>query len=166
MSRILVTGGAGFIGSHLAHRLVEQGHSVRVLDNFLTGKRDNLKEILDQIELIEGDLRDLATCRAATADIDVVLHQAARPSVPLSVETPQLSHDININGTFNLLLAAKDARVKRPVGRFCRRNPAMEAVLGGLIRFFFFFSDFCNKFQVSTHLEACHRRISTRRIQI
>ena len=115
MANYLVTGGAGFIGSHLAARLVEMGHSVRVLDNFSTGKRSNLDELAGRIDLVEGDLRIPADCRNACDDIDIVFHQAAIPSVPKSVEFPQDSHDANINGTFNLLTAAKDQRCRRVI---------------------------------------------------
>ncbi|MBH24373.1 MAG: LPS biosynthesis protein WbpP [Myxococcales bacterium] len=115
MSSILVTGGAGFIGSHLAHRLVTLGHDVRVIDNFLSGKRANLAPILDSIDLLEGDLRSPEDCASACRGVDAVLHLAARPSVPMSVEDPRLSHDINVNGTFNLLVAARDAGVRRVV---------------------------------------------------
>ena len=115
MANYLVTGGAGFIGSHLVARLVEMGHFVRVLDNFSTGKRSNLAELADRIDLVEGDLRIPADCRKACDDIEIVFHQAAIPSVPKSVEFPQDSHDANINGTFNLLTAAKDQRCRRVI---------------------------------------------------
>ncbi|MFQ5429107.1 MAG: SDR family oxidoreductase [Phycisphaerae bacterium] len=109
----LVTGGAGFIGSHLVHRLVERGERVRVVDNFVTGKRENLAPVAGKIELIEGDLADPAVCRQACADMRVVLHQAALPSVPKSIADPVKSHQSNIEGTFNLLMAARDAKVRR-----------------------------------------------------
>jgi len=109
----LVTGGGGFIGSHLVHRLVEQGRRVRVLDNFATGKRSNLAAVEGKIELIEGDIRDPATCKRACAGIEVVLHEAALPSVPKSVEDPVSSNAVNIDGTFNMLVAARDAKVRR-----------------------------------------------------
>lgn len=113
MSNYLVTGGAGFIGSHLVHRFVEAGHQVRVLDNFLTGKRENFAAVADQVDLIDGDLCRPEDCKRACDGIDVVFHQGARPSVPLSVESPEISHDVNVNGTFNILMAARDAKVKR-----------------------------------------------------
>lgn len=110
----LVSGGAGFIGSHLVEHLTTQCNArVRVLDNFSTGKRDNLAPFMDRVELIDGDMRDPAVCRRACANVRVVFHLAALPSVPKSVENPVDSHDVNINGTFNLLLAARDARAAR-----------------------------------------------------
>ena len=109
----LVTGGGGFIGSHLVHRLVEQGRRVRVLDNFATGKRSNLAAVEGKIELLEGDIRDPATCKRACAGIEVVFHEAALPSVPKSVEDPVSSNAVNIDGTFNMLVAARDAKVRR-----------------------------------------------------
>jgi UDP-glucose 4-epimerase len=109
----LVTGGAGFIGSHLVERLVKDGRRVRVLDNFLTGKRENLATFSNQIELVEGDLADPAVCQRACQGVRVILHQAALPSVPKSVADPVASHHSNVQGTFNLLVAARDARVER-----------------------------------------------------
>lgn len=109
----LVTGGAGFIGSHLVHRLVQLGKSVRVLDNFSSGKRDNLSDIAAQIELIEGDAAEPSVAQRACKGVDVVLHEAAVPSVPKSVADPISSHRANIEGTFQLLLAARDAMVRR-----------------------------------------------------
>src|SRR5262245_1753454 len=103
MIDFLVTGGAGFIGSHLVERLVTQGAKVRVLDNLSTGKRANLAPFLDRIEFVEGDMRDSSVCGRACRDVAVVLHEAALPSVPKSVADPVSSHDVNINGTFNLL---------------------------------------------------------------
>jgi nucleoside-diphosphate-sugar epimerase len=113
MKTFLVTGGAGFIGSHLAEELVRRGERVRVLDNFITGKRENLVPFQSFIELIEGDIRDGETCRRALRGVDCVLHQAALPSVPRSIEDPILAHDINVNGTLNLLWSSLGARVKR-----------------------------------------------------
>ena len=115
MANYLVTGGAGFIGSHLAARLVEDGHAVRVLDDFSTGKRANLDAIPDGFEFMEGDLRSPETCRSACSDIDVVFHLGARPSVPTSIEDPQTSHDCNVNGTFNVLMAAVECKCRRVV---------------------------------------------------
>jgi nucleoside-diphosphate-sugar epimerase len=109
MDSYLVTGGAGFIGSHIVERLVRRGARVRVLDNFLTGKRENLAPFMDAIELLEGDVRDLAACRKAAAGVDAVLHQAALASVPRSTEDPILADAINVAGTLNLLVAARDA---------------------------------------------------------
>ncbi len=113
MAKVLITGGAGFIGSHLASRLLELGHEVRVLDDFSTGKRDNLLPLEGRFELVEGDLRDRATCERACDGIEFVLHEAAIPSVPKSVDDPLPSHDVNVNGTFNLLLACVEKKVKR-----------------------------------------------------
>ncbi len=113
MNSFLVTGGAGFIGSHIVEELVGRGDRVRVLDNFLTGKKENLGPFLEKIEFIEGDIRDLETCRRAVRDIDFVLHQAALPSVPRSIEDPLLTSEINIRGTLNMLWASVEARVKK-----------------------------------------------------
>ncbi len=113
--RYLITGGAGFIGSNLAHALVEQGQFVRVLDNFSTGNMANLESIKDKIEIINGDIRYLNTVTEAVQKIDFILHQAALPSVPRSVVTPLESNDVNVNGTLNVLYAAKEAKVKRLV---------------------------------------------------
>jgi UDP-glucose 4-epimerase len=112
MKKILVTGGAGFIGSHIVEDLVNSGHSVRIIDNFLTGKKENIEALQNEIELIIGDIRDLDACYKAVEGVDVVLHQAALASVSRSIEDPLLSHDINVNGTLNILLASRDAGVK------------------------------------------------------
>ena len=113
MSSFLVTGGAGFIGSNIVEELVRLGHKVRVLDNFSTGKRENIAPFLKQIELIEGDIRDEETCRQAIKDIDYVLHQAAMPSVPRSLAEPVITSEVNIMGTVKLLTAAAKAKVRR-----------------------------------------------------
>ncbi|MCG3155474.1 MAG: UDP-N-acetylglucosamine 4-epimerase [bacterium] len=113
MAFFLVTGGGGFIGSNLVRALVEHGERVRVLDNFATGKRSNLAEFAGQLELLEGDIRDRALVEQAVAGVDYVLHQAALGSVPRSIQDPLTSNDVNVNGTINLLWAAKQARVKR-----------------------------------------------------
>ncbi len=113
MSAYLVTGGAGFIGSHLVDRLVKLGRRVRVLDNFETGKRDNLAQSADQIELIEGDIRDLATVREAMREVVVVFHLAALGSVPRSVKDPLTTNGVNVTGTLNLLLAAREVAAER-----------------------------------------------------
>jgi len=110
----LITGGAGFIGSHLAEELLRQGANVRVLDDFSTGKRRNL-EHLHSLDLLEGDVGDLGTCRGAMAGVDYVLHQAAVASVPRSVEDPLATNQTNVTGTLNVLIAARDARVRRVV---------------------------------------------------
>lgn len=115
----LVTGGAGFIGSNLTEALLAAGNKVRVLDNFLTGKRENLAGFTEKFgsafELFEGDLRDLGATRKACDGVDYVLHQGALPSVPRSVADPILSNEINVGGTVNLLVAARDAGVHRVV---------------------------------------------------
>lgn len=109
----LVTGGGGFIGSNLVHALVKGGRRVRVLDNFLTGFRENLAEVAGDIDLIEGDIRDPATCSRSCQGADAVFHLAAMPSVPASMADPATSFAINAQGTFNMLLAARDAGVRR-----------------------------------------------------
>ena len=115
MKAYLVTGGAGFIGSHLAEELARRGHKVRVLDNFLTGKRENLDTFRDKIELLEGDVRDLDACRRAVQGMDFVLHQAALPSVESSIRDPFLTKAINVDGTLNVLWAAAEAKIQRLV---------------------------------------------------
>lgn len=115
MANILVTGGAGFIGSHIATRLVEQGHKVRVFDNFSNGHRGNLAHLGGKVEIIEADLRDAAACAKACHGVEYVFHEAALGSVPKSVEDPQTSHDVNINGTFNILKACVDKKVRRVI---------------------------------------------------
>src|SRR6185436_1590712 len=114
MAKYLVTGGAGFIGSHLSEEIVRRGHSVRVADSLITGKRSNLDHI-QGVEFLEGDLADLAVARRAVQGMDYVLHQAAIPSVPRSVEDPITSNRANIDATLNVLVAARDAKVKRVV---------------------------------------------------
>jgi nucleoside-diphosphate-sugar epimerase len=114
MSSYLVTGGAGFIGSHLTEELVRRGQRVRVVDSLITGKRQNLAHVAG-VEFIEGDLADLAVARRAVTGIDFVLHQAAIPSVPRSVQDPITSNTANIDASLNVLVAARDARVKRVV---------------------------------------------------
>ena len=113
MAHFLVTGGAGFIGSNLAAALVANGDRVRVLDNLLTGKRENLADIDARIEFIEGDIADLETCHRAADGVDYILHQAALPSVPKSIKLPVESSRTNVMGIVNMLVAAKDAKVKR-----------------------------------------------------
>lgn len=115
MGHYLVTGGAGFIGSHLVDALLERGHAVRVLDNFSTGKRENIAHCLDRIELVEGDLTDLEAARRAVSGVDGVFHQAALPSVPRSVADPLASHHANVTGTLHILVAARDAGLARVV---------------------------------------------------
>src|SRR5205085_3398823 len=114
MPSYLVTGGAGFIGSHLAEELLRRGERVRIVDSFITGKRENLAH-LSKAEFIEGDLADLSVAKKAAAGMDYVLHQAAIPSVPRSVEDPITSNRANIDLTLTVLVAARDAKVKRIV---------------------------------------------------
>ena len=117
MSEVLVTGGGGFIGSHLTEALLRQGHRVRVLDDFSTGKRENL--VIDRtfpsLEVIEGDIRNLSLCREVIQGADYVFHQAALASVQHSIEDPLTTHSVNVGGTLNLLQAAKEAGVKRVI---------------------------------------------------
>ncbi|GAB4474004.1 MAG: SDR family oxidoreductase [Anaerolineae bacterium] len=115
MTNFLVTGGAGFIGSNLAEALVEQGHAVRIIDNFSTGRRENLAGLLDRVELIEGDITHPEDVSRAVQDIEVVLHLAAIPSVPRSVEDPLSTNEASVTATLNILLAAHRTRVRRVV---------------------------------------------------
>jgi UDP-glucose 4-epimerase len=115
LQKYLITGGAGFIGANLVEALVRQGKSVRVLDNLSTGKLENISPFLADIEYIKADIRDLDAVRQAVAGIDVVLHQAALPSVPRSVDDPLTSNEVNVTGTLNVLVAARDAGVQRVV---------------------------------------------------
>jgi nucleoside-diphosphate-sugar epimerase len=114
MARYLVTGGAGFIGSHLCEELIRRGESVRVVDSLISGKRQNI-EHLPHVEFLYGDLADLDVAQTAVKDVDYVLHQAAIPSVPRSVEDPITSNRANIDASVNVLVAARDAGVKRVV---------------------------------------------------
>ena len=113
MDKFLVTGGAGFIGSNICIRLIREGFFVRVVDNLLTGKKRNLAPVMDKIEFIEADMGRQDVARAAMKDIDVVLHQGALPSVPKSVQDPAATHKHCVDATFTVLLAARDAKVKR-----------------------------------------------------
>ncbi|MEO8573856.1 MAG: SDR family oxidoreductase [Pyrinomonadaceae bacterium] len=114
-TRALVTGGAGFIGSNLADELIRQGAKVRIIDNFVTGNRENLEEISGDFEFVEGDLNDDKAIGQAIKDVDVVFHQAALPSVPRSVDNPRETHQACVNATFNLLVHAKDSGVRRVI---------------------------------------------------
>jgi UDP-glucose 4-epimerase len=115
MSVYLVSGGAGFIGSNIVEALLNRGHKVKVVDNFVSGKKENLAACLDKIELVVGDIRDLALLKKVTAGVDYILHQAALRSVPKSVGDPTSYNDVNVAGTLNVLLAAKESGVKRVV---------------------------------------------------
>src|ERR1700684_4232021 len=115
MAKYLVTGAAGFIGSSLMRALLERGEQVRGIDNFSTGKRENLTEVLNRIDFREADILDLDAMHKACEGVDYVLHQAAIPSVPKSVLDPLASNRANIDGTVNVLIAARDAKVKRIV---------------------------------------------------
>jgi nucleoside-diphosphate-sugar epimerase len=115
MSLYLITGISGFIGSSIARALLERGDKVRGVDNFSTGKRENISGILDRIEFVEADILDLSAMRRAAAGVDFVFHEAAIPSVPKSVQDPVGSNQANIDGTVNVLVAARDAKVKRVV---------------------------------------------------
>lgn len=111
--KVLVTGGAGFIGSNLADELIRQGARVSIIDNLITGFRENLEEIRGDFDFIEGDLNDDAALGKALEDVSIVFHQAALPSVPRSVETPRETHQACVNATFNLLCKAKETGVRR-----------------------------------------------------
>jgi nucleoside-diphosphate-sugar epimerase len=113
--KTLVTGGGGFIGSHLASHLAELGHDVRILDNFASGQRSNMLALPDDVELIEGDIQSYERAHNAVTGCEIVFHQAALPSVPRSVQDPLTSNATNITGTLNVLLAARDAGVRRVI---------------------------------------------------
>ena len=117
MANVLVTGGAGFIGSNLTETLLQKGHYVRVLDDFSTGKRENLifDKAYPSLEIVEGDIRDLSTCQKAVEGMEYVFHQGALPSVQRSVEDPETSNAVNAGGTLNILLAAREKRAKRVI---------------------------------------------------
>ena len=113
--KCLITGGAGFIGSNLARYLLNKSMDIRILDNFSTGKKENLAEIKDSVELIEGDIRDFELLLSAADCCEVIFHQAALPSVPRSISNPAASNEVNITGTLNVLIAARDKGVRRVV---------------------------------------------------
>src|ERR671934_828119 len=113
--KILVTGGGGFIGSNLVRRLLELGDDVVVLDNFSTGNRANLAELEGHVEVVEGELRSYERVHAATRNVEMVFHQGALPSVPRSVQDPLTTSAVNVEGTLNVLLAARDENVRRVV---------------------------------------------------
>src|SRR5438067_4292571 len=124
--RVLVTGGGGFIGSHLAAHLIDAGHDVRVLDNFATGRRSNMAAMPGEFELVEGDIQSYERAHKAVRGCEVVLHQAALPSVPRSIQDPLTSNATNVIGTLNVLLAARDEGVRRVV------LASSSSVYGGL----------------------------------
>jgi UDP-glucose 4-epimerase len=113
--KILVTGGAGFIGSNIVEELIKRDYTVRILDNFSTGRRENIAELHKDIELIEGDIRNYETVKKSVKGIDVILHQAALPSVPRSIADPLTTNEVNVGGALNILNAAKESGVKRIV---------------------------------------------------
>lgn len=136
---LLVTGGAGFIGSNLCHYFLEKGHKVTCLDNFATGHRHNIEPFLSNPDftLIEGDIRDLNTCHSAVSGIDYVFHQAALGSVPRSINDPITSNEVNVSGFLNMLVAARDAKVKRFIYAASSSTygdseslPKVEAIIG------------------------------------
>ena len=113
MSTYLVTGGAGFIGSNIVGELLQRGHSVRIIDDFSTGREENIKDFLSQVELIEGDIRNHDSVERAVKGADYILHQAALASVPRSIADPEATNQVNVQGTLNLLDAARKNSVKR-----------------------------------------------------
>jgi nucleoside-diphosphate-sugar epimerase len=113
MSLYLVTGGAGFIGSHMVEKLIQQGEQVRVIDNFSTGKRENLSNVSQRVDIIEADIRNYSLCRRAMEEVEYVIHLAALHEVPRSVEIPMETHEVNVTGILNLLLSARDAGIRR-----------------------------------------------------
>jgi UDP-glucose 4-epimerase len=115
LNKYLITGGAGFIGSHIAETLVERGHSVRILDNFSTGRKENLSAVSGRVEILEGDIRDGNSVRKAVAGMDFVFHEAALVSVSQSVENPEETLAVNVGGTLNVLQAAREAGVHKVV---------------------------------------------------
>lgn len=129
MSKFLVTGGAGFIGSHIVEALVKKGNFVRVLDNFSSGKPENLKAVLDKIDLIKGDIRNKDTCLKATKAIDFVMHQAALRSVPKSLDNPSEYNDVNVQGVLNMLEASLRNKVK------CFVFASSSSIYGEAVRF-------------------------------
>lgn len=113
VKKVLLTGGAGFIGSHIADELLFRNYTVKILDNFSTGNKNNIKNILNNIDLIEGDIRDPDTVSIAMQDVNIVIHHAALPSVPRSINDPITTNHVNVNGTLNLLWAAVEKKVEK-----------------------------------------------------
>jgi len=110
---VLVTGGAGFIGSNIVDELLKRNYRVRIIDNFCTGRIENIKHIRDKIEIVKGDIRDKKLVAKTMKGVGFVFHEAALRSVPRSIDDPGSTNDVNITGTLNLLIAAKNAKVKR-----------------------------------------------------
>lgn len=129
MTKFLVTGGAGFIGSNTVEELLNLGHEVKVLDNLLTGKKENISEFINDIEFIKDDIKDLETVRKSVKGVEYVIHLAALGSVPRSVKDPILTNEVNVNGTLNVLIASRDEGVKRLVysssSSVYGKNPAL-----------------------------------------
>lgn len=115
MGKYLVTGGAGFIGSNLVRHILAAGHEAVVLDNFATGKRENMADFIDAVEFVDGDIRDRGTMDRAVAGCAAIFHEAALGSVPRSVDDPGTSHDVNVNGTLTVLEAARGRGVRRVI---------------------------------------------------
>ncbi|MDD5454435.1 MAG: SDR family oxidoreductase [Candidatus Ratteibacteria bacterium] len=137
----LVSGGAGFIGSHISDKLVQCGAKVKIIDDFSEGKEENIEQIMDKIELIRGDIRDLELLRKITKGVNFVFHEAARRSVPKSVEDPLTYNDVNVTGTLNLLLASHENKIERLVfassssiyGETEQKRPQAETLIPKLI---------------------------------
>jgi len=113
--KFLITGGAGFIGSHIVDALTANGDKVKIIDDFSSGRIENIEKVLNKVELIKGDIRDKGLVAGAVSGVDYVIHQAALRSVPKSLANPELYNDVNINGTLNILTASREAKVKRVV---------------------------------------------------
>jgi len=115
MAKILVTGGAGFIGSNLVNRLVKQNHDVKIIDNFTRGKMSNISHLKNKIKIIKGDIRNIKTIKECVKDVDYIFHEAACVSVSESIKYPMMINDVNINGTLNILIAARDSNIKKVI---------------------------------------------------
>lgn len=111
--KVLLTGGAGFIGSHIAEGLLKENFEVRIIDNFSTGSRNNLLSFINNVELIEGDIRDYPTVSRAVSGVNIIIHEAALPSVPRSINDPITTNEVNVKGTLNLLWAAVEKKVNK-----------------------------------------------------
>ncbi|MGH2997237.1 MAG: NAD-dependent epimerase/dehydratase family protein, partial [Gaiellaceae bacterium] len=144
--KVLVTGGGGFIGSHLVRALLERGDEVRVLDNFSTGNRANLAGLEEDVQMVEGELRSYERVHAAVRGVEVVFHQGALPSVPRSVQDPLTTGAVNVEGTLNVLLAARDESVRRVV---CASSSSVYGNSGSLPRVETAFPDPISPYAVS-----------------